>query len=437
MALPLLENMIPNTTLAAKAGGTKPPVRMAFLFAPNGKHMADWTPKTEGPLDKLPKILKPLEPYKSDILLLSDLAITTAGTAGCGGHSCTVGQFLTGTLPKRTVGQDVKNGISVDQIAAKKIGHKTRFPSLELGCMPGQFFGDCDSGFSCIYTTHISWRTETSPLPKEINPRVVFDRLFGNNVNEDRSKSRLKRDRERKSILDLVAEDARSLQLKLGTADQRKLDEYLYTVRQVELGIENAAKLPVPGVKGPAFPRPAGVPTDIDEHVRLMLDLMVLAFQNDSTRIISFMFGNGSDNRGHPQVGVSEGHHNLSHHTGDKKKQAKLSKINRHYTRRLAYFLEKLKAIPEADGTLLDNSMILYGCAFGDGNAHDWKSLPILLAGKGGGAIKPGRHIRHQQYNAKDGEGTPLSNLYLSMLDNMGAPTDKLGDSTGRLDLNG
>jgi hypothetical protein len=165
MALPLLENMIPNTTLAAKAGGTKPPVRMAFLFAPNGKHMADWTPKTEGPLDKLPKILKPLEPYKSDILLLSDLAITTAGTAGCGGHSCTVGQFLTGTLPKRTVGQDVKNGISVDQIAAKKIGHKTRFPSLELGCMPGQFFGDCDSGFSCIYTTHISWRTETSPLP--------------------------------------------------------------------------------------------------------------------------------------------------------------------------------------------------------------------------------------------------------------------------------
>ena len=426
MPLPLLDGMLPRTARAA-ANADKAPVRMAFLFAPNGKHMADWTPEYEGTLDRLPPILEPLDSLKSEIFLPTGLSLPSARTAGCGGHSCTVGQFLTGTLPKRTIGTDLQNGISVDQVAAQQIGHHTRFPSLELGCIPSRYSGDCDSGYSCVYTTHISWRTKTSPLPKAVNPRAVFDRLFGNRNKREEGQSGYNRDQRKQSILDFVAEEGQALQRRLGVNDKRKLDEYLYAVREIERRVARASE-PDESDGAVESARPAGIPADSDEHVRLMMDMMVLAFQTDSTRTISFMIGNGSDNRAYPQIGISEGHHNLSHHIGDTKKHAKISRINRHYMTNLAYLLNRLREIPEAGGTLLDNSMIMYGCAFGDGNAHDPLDLPILIAGRAGGTIKTGRHVR---YEAE----TPITNLYLSMLERAGAPTEQLGDSTGPLDL--
>ena len=398
---------------------------MAFLFSPNGKHMADWTPETEGALEKLPPIMQPLESLKSELLAISGLSLSKEGGDSCGGHSCTVGQFLTCSLPKRTLGKDIHAGISVDQVAAAAIGDQTRFPSLELGCVPSKFSGDCDSGYSCVYTTNIAWRTPTSPLPKEIDPRAVFDRLFGNSITQEENANRSQRQRQKKSILDFVLEDASSLQSRLGIHDRRKLDEYLYAVRQIEQRVERSENQQEPK-RDTLGTRPAGIPRNRDEHLRLMLDMVVLAFQTDSTRTVTLMIGNGSDNRTFPNLGISEGHHNLSHHVGSKKAQAKLSRINHHYMTHVAYFLDKLKSISEADGQLLDNSMILYGCAFGDGNAHDNMDLPILLAGRGGGSINTGRHLHYEQ-------GTPLANLYLSMLDRVGAPTDQLGNSTGRL----
>ena len=425
ISLPLLESMLPTRLLGA-TGGSKSPVRMAFLFAPNGKHMPDWTPGTEGVLGELPPILRPLDPVKSEVLALSGLSLSKEGGDACGGHSCTVGQFLTGALPKRTVGKDLRAGVSVDQVAAQAIGQSTPFPSLELGCVPSKYSGDCDAGYSCVYTTHISWRTPTSPLPKEVHPRAVFDRLFGNRVKPEERASRSQRDREKRSILDFVAEDARSLHHQLGVGDRQKLDEYLYAVRQIERRVEGMETTRGPELSADS-PPPIEMPRDRDEHIRLMMDMIVLAFQTDSTRVVTFMFGNGSDNRSFPGLGISEGHHNLSHHVGSAKKQAKLSRINYLYVTHLKYFLDKLRSVREAEATLLDNSMIMYGCAFGDGNAHDETDLPLLLAGRGGGTLQPGRHV---QYEA----GTPVANLYLSMLDRVGAPTDQLGNSTGKLD---
>jgi hypothetical protein len=414
IALPLLESILPALVRGASR---EPPVRMAFIFAPNGKHMPDWTAKAEGPLDKLPPILEPLQPWKSEVLQISGLGLSTEGAKVCGGHSCTVGQFLTCVLPKRTLGKDLRAGISVDQVAAQAIGHHTRFPSLELGCVPSKYSGDCDAGYSCVYTTHIAWRTESSPLPKETDPRAVFDRLFRKDLGRGGPAKR--------SILDVALEDARRLHRRLGIGDRQKLDEYLFAIRQIERRIEGVEEdqRPQPAVNAGRRP---GIPRDRDEHIRLMLDMIALAFQTDSTRVITFMIGNGSDNRSFPEIGISDGHHNLSHHAGSKKKQAKLSRINRHYMTHLQYLLEKLSSVKESNGTLLHNSMILYGCAFGDGNAHDQTDLPILIAGRGGGKIRSGRHIQCKK-------GTPLANLYRAMLDKVGAPTDRFGNSTGRL----
>jgi hypothetical protein len=415
IALPFLEIMLPGRTYGLNA---KPPVRMAFIFAPNGKHMPDWTPASEGVLDKLPSSLQPLDAVKSEILQLSGLQLSTEGAEVCGGHSCTVGQFLTCVLPKRTLATDLRAGISVDQMAASAIGHHTRFPSMELGCVPSKYSGDCDSGYSCVYTTHISWRTPTSPLPKEVDPRAVFDRLFGTDLRTAGGA--------RHSILDHAREEALRLHRRLGMSDRRKLDEYLYSLREVERRIQGAENAQA-GKLSPEAGPPSGIPRDRDEHIRLMLDMIVLAFQTDSTRVLTFMIGNGSDNRSFPQIGISGGHHNLSHHVGSAKKQAQLSRINHHYVTHLRYLIDRLRAVQEAEGTLLDNSMILYGCAFGDGNSHDETDLPILIAGRGGGAIRPGRHIRLEK-------GTPLANLYLTLLDNVGAPAERLGNSSGRLE---
>ena len=426
MALPLLDAMMPRSARAAAA--SKPPVRMAFLFTANGKHMPDWTPKDEGKLTDLPSILKPLEAHKSNLLVLSGLTLN-GGRAlgdGPGDHARCVASFLTGAHPKKTDGKGISNGVSVDQIAAQAIGQKTRFPSLELGTEPSSQGGRCDSGYSCIYTSNMSWRTPTSPMTKEINPRAVFDRLFGNSDKAGEQKSRAKRDRYRKSILDLVAEDASDLKRKLGAGDVRKLDEFTFAVRQIEKQIEESEKLATQETDVPDFPRPAGVPRDFGEHVRLMMDMMVLAMQTDSTRTLTFMYTNAGSNRSYNVVDVRRGHHTLSHHGRDREKQADISKINRYHSTLLAHFLDRLAGVKEAGGTLLDHSMVLFGSGLGDGNRHNHDNLPILLAGRGG-SLKSGRHVRYP-FN------TPLTNLYRSMLSRAGATTDKYSDSTGPLD---
>jgi hypothetical protein len=425
IALPALEAMAPAVSLA---GGTPQtfPTRVAFLYVPNGIHMPDWTPAAEGAGFDLPATLEPLAPFKQELLVFSGLAVDKARPHGDGpgDHARAMSAFLTGSQPRKTNGADIRVGISVDQFAAQKIGQNTRFPSLEIGCDRGLNSGSCDSGYSCAYSANLSWRTESMPMAKEVNPRLVFERLFADRAKGVES-SRAKRDRDKLSILDFVLEDATQLKARLGTADQRKLDEYLNAVREIETRI---ARADGPADGAPAGQaKPAGIPTDYQEHLRIMGDLLALAFQSDLTRIATFVFANDGSNRSYRPIGVPEGHHDLSHHGGNKEKQEKIRTINRFHITQLAHLLEKLKTVKEGDGTLLDNCMILYGSGIGDGNRHNHDHLPILLAGKGGGTLKTGRHLRYQQE-------TPLTNLFLSMLDRVGAPADSFGDSTGRLE---
>lgn len=431
MALPWLEAMTGRSPVMGgeSAGGGDPPPRAVFLFVPNGMHMPDWTPAEEGKLGTLPSILKPIQGHTSSLTVLSGLTLN-GGRAlgdGPGDHARCVASFLTGAHPHKTDGKDIRNGISVDQAAANAVGRLTRFPSLELGTEPSSQGGRCDSGYSCVYTSNMSWRTATSPMTKETNPRAVFDRLFGTGRTEEDLKGLTRRARYRKSILDLVAEDADGLKRKLGTRDQEKLDEYLYAVRQIEGRIDQTQKLAQSESGVPDFPRPAGTPKQFDEHVRLLLDMMVLAMQTDTTRILTYMFTNAGSNRSYPEIGVKAGHHALSHHGNDPQKLARISKINRHHVGLFAHFLDRLAATEEANGTLLDHSMIVYGSGIGDGNRHNHDTLPILLAGRGSGAVNPGRHIRYEKE-------TPLANLYLGMLRRMGAEAESFSDSTGELD---
>lgn len=422
ITLPLLDAMAPAIGLATdKVKST--PTRMAFVYVPNGKHMPDWTPRAEGADFDLPYILQPLKSVQNDLLVLSGLAQDhgRAHGDGPGDHARALASFLTGQQARKTHGADIKVGVSVDQVAARKLGQQTRFPSLELGCDRGAQAGNCDSGYSCSYSTNISWRTDTTPQAKEIDPKLAFERLFSTGSFAERNSKRAKF---RKSVLDFVLEDARDLQAKLGATDQRKLDEYLNSVREIEQRIDVAS--PTMTAPAPHYPRPAGIPEDYAEHIRLMYDLLALAFQGDLTRVATFVVANEGSNRAYPFIGVPDGHHDLSHHGGNAEKQHKIREINRFHTTHLAYFLEKLKSMPEGEGSLLDNSMILYGSGIGDGNAHNHDNLPILLAGRGGGTIASGRHIKM----AKE---TPLNNLYLSMLDRMDSSVDVLGDSTGRL----
>jgi Protein of unknown function (DUF1552) len=427
IALPFLEAMGPTLALA-DVKRSAAPKHMAFIYIPNGAHMEAWTPAAEGVNFVLPPTLEPLKPLQDRLFVLSGLTLNTARPLGDGpgDHARAMSAFLTGAHPRKTYGADIKIGVSADQVAAQKIGQETRFPSLELGCEGGKLAGNCDSGYSCAYSSNLSWRTETTPNAKEINPRLVFERLFGNQIKGDADANRAKRERYKKSILDFVNEDARKLRMKLGAPDQRKLDEYLSSLREVETRITRASQLPE--AKAPnGIVIPGAVPQDYQEHLRLMCDLMVLAFQADLTRVATFVFANDGSNRSYKLIDVAEGHHDLSHHGGNKEKQAKIAKINRFHITQFAYLLEKMKAVQESEGTLLDNSMIVMGGGIGDGNRHNHDELPILLAGKGGGTLKPGRHIRYKKE-------TPLANLYLGMLDRIGAPTEKLGDSTGKLE---
>lgn len=420
VALPWLEAMAPIHSWATTPAN-RPPVRMGFLYVPNGVHMRDWTPAEEGRLpDELPSILSPLNSLRSDLTVISGLTADKARPHGDGGgdHARAMGAFLTGAQPRKTDGSDIRAGISVDQVAASRLADQTRLPSLEIGCDPSAMAGNCDSGYSCVYSSTISWRSATTPMPKMVNPRFVFDRLFSNDANSPRARAR------RQSILDFVREESTSLQASLGSNDRRKLDEYFTAIRDIELRIERAARLPVP--ERPDITLPQGVPGNFQEHLRLLADLMVLAFQTDSTRVATFVFANEGSNRNYSSIGVPEGHHDLSHHENNPAKQAKIRQINTFHTTQLAYLLGKLKDTREGDGTLLDNCMIVYGSGNSDGNRHNHDDLPIVLAGGGAGSIRKGRHIRVPRE-------TPLNNLWLSMLDRMQAGIETLGDSTGRL----
>jgi Protein of unknown function (DUF1552) len=350
---------------------------------------------------------------------------------GPGDHARSAAAWLTGCHPKKTSGADIHVGISVDQLAAQKLGHLTPFPSLELGCERGAQAGDCDSGYSCAYSSTISWRTATTPVAKEINPRLVFERLFSNGDPNETAQSRKRRQQERRSILDFVMDDASQLKTQLGLRDRQKLDEYFSSVREIEdrLQAMEQAEITVKQLraKDPSFAsHEPGEPADYGEQIRLMCDMIALAFQADLTRICTFMLANEGSNRSYRLIGVPEGHHDMSHHGDDPVKQDKVRQINQFHTTQLAYLLEKLKSIPEGEGTLLDNSMVVYGGGISDGNRHNHDDLPILVAGKGGGRIHSGRHITYP-------DNTPMANLFLSMLDCAGVPGDTIGDSTGRL----
>ena len=428
LALPWLEAMGPVTAWAAPSPGAKPaPNRMAVLYVPNGKNMADWTPKVEGPLGELPAILQPLAGLKDDFSVLTGLTADKARPHGDGGgdHARALAAFLTGAQPRKTDGVDIRAGVSADQVAAARIGDRTRLPSLEIGCEAGAMAGNCDSGYSCVYSSTMSWRSATQPLPKEVNPKLVFERLFGSGGDA----ARKKRDAARKSVLDFVREDTADLKGKLGATDQRKLDEYFSAVRDVELRIQKAETLPP--VKTPEYKVPATVPASYEEHLKLMSDLLVLAFQADVTRVATFVLANEGSNKPYPFAGVPEGHHDLSHHGNDQKKKAKIRDINTFHVRQLAYLLTKLKSVQEGDGTLLDHCMVAYGSGNSDGNAHNHDDLPVLLAGRGCGTIRPGRHLKYARE-------TPLNNLWVALLDRLDVKLAGLGDSTGALKgLNG
>jgi hypothetical protein len=422
IALPWLEAMTPTLSMATQAA-TTPPKRLAFVYVPNGVNMHTWTPRQMGPNYTLTPTLEPLQALKNDVLVLSGLTCdkARANGDGPGDHARAMASFLTGCQARKTNGSDIHVGVSADQVAAQRLGNATRYPSLEIGCEGGRSYGNCDSGYSCAYSHNLSWRTPNTPNPKEVSPRAVFDRLFGATSGPGVALQQ----QYNQSILDFVLEDTQGLMNQLGSNDRQRLDQYLESIREVEQRIGGNVSSNVAN----NLPRPAaGVPSDYRDHMRLMGDLLALAFQGDLTRVATFVYANEGSNRSYRIIEVSDGHHDLSHHQNNQEKLAKIAQINRFHMEQFAYLLGRLRAIPEGNGTLLDNCMIVYGSGNGDGNRHNHDDLPILLAGRGGGTIATGRHVRFPRE-------TPLTNLFLSLLDRMGASVPSLGDSTGRLQL--
>lgn len=422
IALPLLEAMTPAFTM-----GVTPPVRLCFVYVPNGIVMKDWTPKTEGREFEMTRILKPLEAFRKDLFVLSGLDAHNGNALGDGpgDHARAGAAILTGVHCKKTAGADIQNGISADQIAAKALAPQTRFPSIELGCEDSRTVGNCDSGYSCAYTNSISWRTATTPMPPEVNPRMAFERLFGTADYSLDAETRARRYGYRKSILDLVSEDTRNLSKSLGPSDRRKIDEYLYAVREIEKRIESTEK-GAPEMK-PTIDKPAGIPLTFAEYAKLMFDLQVAAFQTDLTRVTTLMMGREGSMRVYPEIAVPDPHHPLTHHRNNPEWIEKVTRINCLHAEVFAYFLERLTSAPEGAGTLLDHSMIVYVSGLSDGNRHSHEDLPALVAGRGDGSLKPGRHIVYRK-------GTPITNLYLTLLDRLGVQSESLGDSTGKLE---
>lgn len=421
MALPYLEGMAP-----ARAAGASvtPPVRGAFVFFPNGAIQPAWKPEQAGADYKMSETLKPLEAFRDDLSVITGLAQDNgrAKGDGPGDHARCAASYLTGAHPVKTSAANIKVGVSVDQVAAEQIGKLTRLPSLEIGIERGRNAGNCDSGYSCAYSSNVSWKTPTTPVAKEINPRAVFERLFGSPQD---AKDRKKRNKFRKSILDLVAADAKRLKQTLGTTDRAKLDEYFTSVREIEQRISRSEK-DAEQRRPKNFKLPKRTPRDLTEHVRLMYDLLVLAFQTDTTRISTYMLGNAGSNRTYPMIGVNSGWHGISHHRDDAAKVAQLKKIDKWHVEQFATFLGKLKGISEGEGTLLDNCLIMYGSGLSDGNRHWHHDLPVVLAGKGGHTVKTGQHFKFEKER-------PLNDLFLSLLDRVGARVESIGDSKSRL----
>lgn len=427
LALPLLDAMTP--ALAVEAAR---PTRLAFIEVPNGimNLNNEFAPKAPGPLTELPQIMQTLADFKDRLLLVSGLDNQQAAglnfeIAGDHPRACTA--WLTGSHARMTSGADLKAGISADQIAAREFGKYTQLASLEVGLESAEVIGSCEAAYSCAYYNTISWRDETTPLPMENRPRAIFERLFGAAGTTDPRTWQILRDEDR-SILDAINQDVGRLRGKLGGPDRGKLDQYLEAVRDVERRIQLAEAQgkdhPLPSLQGPG-----GVPTVFSEYFKLMTDLMVLAWQTDMTRVMTFQMGHEMSGRAYPEVGFGDAHHSVTHHHGDPEKIAKTTKINTFHTKMLAYYLDRLRSVPDGDGSLLDHSMLLYGAALSDANLHLYTDLPLLLVANGVGGIKGGRHVR---YPAR----TPMANLLLTMLDKAGVPpVDKLGDSTGRLDL--
>jgi hypothetical protein len=428
IGLPLLDAMIPAFAAPAQ---TKSPVRTAFLYFPNGVQTESWWPRVEAQVtnlsESLPPVLKPLAAHRQDILLLGGLA-NDGGRAhgdGPGDHGRAGAAYLTGAHPKKTFGKDIQVGVSVDQLMAQKIGAQTRYASLELGCEEGIQGGNCDNGYSCAYSNSISWRTSSTPNPPEVRPRAVFERLFGTADSERDPAKRAKNERYRRSVLDSVLADAKRLQGDVGADDRRKLDEYLYAIRDIETRVQKVEATSSVRIE-PTLDRPSSsVPEHYGEHARLMFDLITAAFQTDSTRVITFLMAIEQSNRAYREIGISDSHHGLTHHGGDKEKIAKCVQINRYQVEQFVYFIEKLKATPDGDGTLFDHVMVTYGS--GLGRDHDHDNLPTILTGRGNGLFNLGRYVKYP------GE-TPLANLHLAMMEQMGIPAGSFADSTGKLD---
>lgn len=428
LALPMLDAMIPAGATATTIGSsTVPPTRLAFAYVPNGVTIGDWTPTAVGSDFEFTRILKPLEPFRNRVNVLTGLAHHNAEALGDGGgdHARAGACFLTGVHPKKTAGADIHTGMSVDQIAAKTMGRDTRLSSLELGCEDSRTVGNCDSGYSCAYTNSISWASPTTPMPPETNPRLVFERLFGTDDFSADPAVRARKAMLRRSILDVVQERTQQLNASLGASDKRKMDEYLTGVREIERRIQIAES--DHKQFAPSIDKPAGIPEKYSDYVKLMFDMQVLAYQADLTRVSSLQLGREASVRTYGEIGVSDPHHPISHHRNIPELMDKISKINTFHVSLLGYFLDRLQNTKDSDGSpLLDHVAIVYGSAICDGNSHTHKDLPVLLAGGAGGKIAGGRHLKFES-------GTPMTNLYLSLLDTLQVPAETLGDSTGRL----
>jgi hypothetical protein len=420
VALPFLDAMVPAFASAPK----KPPVRMAFLYVPNGIMMDGWNPDYEGKLEKLPRILQPLDSLKGDILQIGNLTHNTGRALldGAGDHGRCCGSYLTGVQVKKTL-VDIKSSVSCDQLVANEVGKETRFPSLEIGLEDARQAGDCDSGYSCAYTNNLAWRSDTQPLPPILDPRALFERLFGDGTVLS-AEARVAQAAERRSILDYVMGDTNKLKNDLGSTDKRKLDEYLSSIREIERQMEKAAKDNTQ--IDPKMDKPYGIPADFAEHFRLMTDIVTVAFQADLTRVLTFLMTREGTSRAYRELGIPDGHHPLTHHQGKTDQMEKVRQINEYHTAQLATWLTKLKSIKEGDSNLLDNSMIVYGAGLSDGNRHTHEDLPTIIAGSAGGYFKTGRRIVCRRE-------TPMCNLFLTMMDRMGVKMEFFGDSSGHL----
>ena len=449
IALPALESFMPRLSAAAVAEAVATgavtasgaPLRLAFFQFANGTYPAKWFPTGEGRDFALNETMEALGGVKHHLQVLGGLALepATPGPDGAGDHGRAGGSFLTGVRVKKTQGADFRSGISIDQIIAQQVGHATPFKSLEISCDTLRTAGDCDSGYACAYQHNMAWSSPTAPVAPEVNPRLLFERLFGSGSPAERKQNLLMRQRQQRSILDYVVNESRSIGRELAATskdasgaggltarDKEKLDQYLTSVREIEQRIERAEKSATDRPT-PSMDTPAGIPASFSEYLRLQMDMLHLAFETDNTRVATFLLAGEGSNRNFDEIGIPDGHHYCTHHGNKADLVAKTCVIEKWYTTQFAYFLEKMAKTKDVDGkSLLDNSMILYGCGNADGNRHTHANLPNVLAGSGGGALTAGRYIKH--------EPAPLMNLYLSLADRMGVKgVERFGDSTGRL----